>query len=46
MSNLKQYQMFIGGEWVDAASGESFESFTPPEFGDHLNHGHTDNTRA
>lgn len=29
MSNLKHYQMFIGGEWVAAASGETFESLNP-----------------
>ncbi|HEY2788878.1 MAG TPA: aldehyde dehydrogenase family protein, partial [Gaiellales bacterium] len=23
------YQLFIGGEWVDAASGESFETIDP-----------------
>lgn len=26
---LTKYQMFIGGEWVDSASGETFESFNP-----------------
>jgi aldehyde dehydrogenase (NAD+) len=29
MSNLPRYKMFIGGEWVAAASGEWFESFDP-----------------
>ena len=26
---LKTYQMHIGGEWVDAASGETFETYDP-----------------
>ena len=26
---LVRYRMFIGGDWVDAASGETFESFDP-----------------
>ena len=26
---LKQYQHYIGGEWVDAADGATFESFNP-----------------
>jgi aldehyde dehydrogenase (NAD+) len=26
---LKQYQHYIGGEWVDAAEGATFESFNP-----------------
>ena len=25
---MKRYQMFIGGEWVDAESGATFESET------------------
>ena len=29
MSNLPTYKMFIGGDWVDARSGEWFESFDP-----------------
>lgn len=29
MADLPKYQMFIGGEWVDARSGEWFESFDP-----------------
>ena len=29
MAELKKYRMAIGGEWVDAASGETFESFNP-----------------
>ena len=29
MSKLPNYKMFIGGEWVEAASGELFESFDP-----------------
>ncbi len=28
-STLAKYKMFIGGEWVDAASGETFESDNP-----------------
>jgi acyl-CoA reductase-like NAD-dependent aldehyde dehydrogenase len=26
---MKAYQMFIGGEWVDALSGETFDDFNP-----------------
>lgn len=26
---VRQYQMFVGGEWVDARSGETFESINP-----------------
>ncbi|GAA5234993.1 aldehyde dehydrogenase [Verticiella sediminum] len=26
---MKQYDMWIGGQWVEASSGESFESFDP-----------------
>ena len=29
MSNLQKYQMLIGGEWVDASNGETFESMNP-----------------
>ncbi len=29
MQELKKYQMYIGGEWVDPASGEWFESYNP-----------------
>ena len=29
MAELKTYQMHIGGKWVDAASGERFESYNP-----------------
>ena len=29
MANLKKYKMFIGGEWVDAENGDSFESINP-----------------
>ena len=29
VEGLTKYKMFIGGEWVDSASGESFESFNP-----------------
>ena len=28
-TSVSTYQMFIGGQWVDAASGESFESLNP-----------------
>jgi len=28
-SDLPKYQMYIGGEWTDSASGEYFESFDP-----------------
>jgi aldehyde dehydrogenase (NAD+) len=28
-TQTKQFQNFIGGEWVDAASGETFESIVP-----------------
>src|SRR3546814_1870728 len=29
MANLQKYQMYVGGEWVDPATGEWFESFNP-----------------
>ena len=29
MTDLKKYQMFIGGDWVDAEDGETFESINP-----------------
>ncbi len=29
MTELKRYRCLIGGEWVDAAGGETFESFNP-----------------
>ena len=29
MAKLKTYRMYIGGEWVDPASGQWFESFNP-----------------
>jgi acyl-CoA reductase-like NAD-dependent aldehyde dehydrogenase len=29
MSDLKQYQMYIDGEWVDAEDGQTFDSFNP-----------------
>lgn len=29
MSDLKKYQMLIGGEWVDSSNGETFESMNP-----------------
>jgi acyl-CoA reductase-like NAD-dependent aldehyde dehydrogenase len=29
MAELKKYQQYIGGEWVDPASGEWFESYNP-----------------
>ena len=28
-AGLASYKMFVGGEWVDAASGATFESFNP-----------------
>ena len=28
-TKTQTYQMFIGGEWLDAASGETFESMNP-----------------
>lgn len=28
-AGLADYQMFIGGKWVDAQSGETFESVNP-----------------
>ncbi|MEI9803429.1 MAG: aldehyde dehydrogenase [Pseudolabrys sp.] len=27
--SLKTYQMYVGGKWVDATSGQQFESFNP-----------------
>jgi len=29
MAELRRYKMFIGGQWTDAAAGETFESFNP-----------------
>ena len=29
IAGLTEYKMFIGGEWVESASGNSFESFNP-----------------
>ena len=29
MAELEKYQMYIGGEWTDPASGEWFESANP-----------------
>ncbi|MBO6949164.1 MAG: aldehyde dehydrogenase [Rhodospirillales bacterium] len=29
MSDLQKYQMLIGGEWVDASDGQTFESMNP-----------------
>ncbi len=29
MSNIQKFQMYIGGEWCDPASGEWFESYNP-----------------
>ena len=26
---IEKYQMYIGGEWVDSVSGETFESIDP-----------------
>ena len=28
-TELAQYQMYIGGKWTDALSGETFESYNP-----------------
>jgi acyl-CoA reductase-like NAD-dependent aldehyde dehydrogenase len=28
-SDIKRYRMFVGGEWVDAASGRTFDSVNP-----------------
>jgi len=28
-TELAQYQMYIGGKWIDALSGETFESYNP-----------------
>jgi aldehyde dehydrogenase (NAD+) len=30
-TGVREYQNFIGGEWVDAASGETFESTSPAD---------------
>ncbi len=27
--DMRHYQMFIGGEWVEAQSGQTFESINP-----------------
>ncbi len=29
MSSIQRFQMYIGGEWCDPASGEWFESYNP-----------------
>ena len=29
MTNLKQYKMFIGGEWVDSETKKTFKSLNP-----------------
>lgn len=29
MAKPKQYRMYIGGEWVEGASGEYFDSYNP-----------------
>ena len=29
MSDVKTYKMMIGGEWVDASGGDTFESMNP-----------------
>ena len=31
MADVRDYKLFIGGEWVDAASGETFESTNPSD---------------
>jgi len=31
MSDLREYKLFVGGEWVDAASGETFETTNPSD---------------
>jgi alpha-ketoglutaric semialdehyde dehydrogenase len=31
LTGTKTFKNFIGGEWVDAASGETFESFSPAD---------------
>jgi acyl-CoA reductase-like NAD-dependent aldehyde dehydrogenase len=31
MAELKKYQMYIDGKWVDAENGKSFESFNPAD---------------
>ena len=31
MSELKKYQMYIDGQWVDAENGKCFESFNPAD---------------
>jgi len=28
-STPQRYQLYLGGEWIDAASGATFESFNP-----------------
>src|SRR5918994_1862070 len=30
-TGVREFQNFIGGEWVDAASGETFESTSPAD---------------
>ena len=30
-TTLQQFQNFVGGEWVDAASGETFDSTSPAD---------------
>ena len=29
MQALDTYKMYIGGEWVEASSGETFETYNP-----------------
>ena len=34
-TTLRQFQNLVGGEWVDAASGETFDSTSPAD-GEHI----------
>ncbi|GIS66785.1 MAG: hypothetical protein CM1200mP5_5690 [Candidatus Pelagibacterales bacterium] len=36
MTKLKQYKMFINGEWVDSDTKKTFEKFKSPKI---INHG-------
>ena len=31
MAEVRDYKLFIDGEWVDAASGETFETTNPSD---------------
>jgi len=33
---IRSYQMLIGGEWVNAQSGQTFESINPSRLTHHL----------